>query len=136
MKISVLPTVSSTNSFVREQANNGAAPNSLVVANEQTAGRGRVGRSFYSPKDTGVYMSLLLRPKQYSAEQAVSITTMAAVAVCEAIEAVSGEKAEIKWVNDIFVRGKKVCGILTEGSFGLESGMLEYAVLGKLIRKS
>ncbi len=130
MKISVLPTVSSTNSFVREQANNGAAPNSLVVANEQTAGRGRVGRSFYSPKDTGVYMSLLLRPKQYSAEQAVSITTMAAVAVCEAIEAVSGEKAEIKWVNDIFVRGKKVCGILTEGSFGLESGMLEYAVLG------
>lgn len=55
---------------------------------------------------------------------------MAAVAVCEAIEAVSGEKAQIKWVNDIYVRGRKVCGILTEGSFGLESGLLEYAVLG------
>lgn len=84
----------------------------------------------FSPKDTGIYMSLLLRPENYSAKQAVRITTMAAVAMCEAIEAVFDEKAEIKWVNDIFVRGKKVCGILTEGSFNLESGLLDYAVLG------
>ena len=102
----------------------------MVLANEQTAGRGRSSRSFFSPKDTGIYMSLLLRPGNYSAKQAVRITTMAAVAICEAIEAVSDEKAEIKWVNDIFVRGKKVCGILTEGSFNLESGLLDYAVLG------
>lgn len=58
------------------------------------------------------------------------ITTMAAVAMCEAIEAVSEEEAAIKWVNDIFVRGRKVCGILTEGAFDIESGMMEYSVLG------
>lgn len=130
IEISVLPTTSSTNALVREKANAGVPEGYMILANEQTVGRGRVGRSFFSPKDTGVYMSLLLRPKNYSAEQAVRITTMAAVAICEAIEAISDEKAEIKWVNDIFVRGKKVCGILTEGSFSLESGLFEYAVLG------
>lgn len=130
MDISVLPKVSSSNSLVRDKANDGAAEWSMIIANEQTSGRGRIGRSFFSPKGTGVYMSLLLRPSDYSAEQSVRITTMAAVAVCEAVEEISGERAEIKWVNDIFVRGKKVCGILTEGSFGLESGLLEYAVLG------
>lgn len=128
--ISVRQTVSSTNSLVKEMANCGAPEGCMVLANEQTAGRGRMGRSFFSPQGTGVYMSLLLRPKDFSPEQAVRITTMAAVAMCEAIEAVSDEKAEIKWVNDVFVRGKKVCGILTEGSFGLENGLLEYVVLG------
>ena len=130
MKISVVDTTSSTNAVVREKANSGMAEGYMVIANEQTAGRGRLSRSFFSPKDTGIYMSLLLRPKNYSAKQAVRITTMAAVAMCEAIETVSDEKAEIKWVNDIFVRGEKVCGILTEGSFNLESGLLDYAVLG------
>ncbi len=130
LNISVLPSASSTNALLREEANRGAKEGRLIVANGQTCGRGRGGRRFFSPEDTGVYLSLLLRPENYAAQQAVRITTMAAVAACEAIEEVSGEKAEIKWVNDIFVRGKKVCGILTEGSFGLESGLLEYAVLG------
>lgn len=128
--ITVLPVVSSTNALVREKAAAGAAEGCMILANEQTSGRGRLGRNFFSPRDTGIYMSLLLRPDHYSADQAVRITTMAAVAMCEAIEAVSDEKAEIKWVNDIYVRGKKVCGILTEGSFNLENGLLEYAVLG------
>lgn len=128
--ISVLQTASSTNALVRDQANSGVPEGCMILANEQTCGRGRLGRSFFSPRDTGIYMSLLLRPKNYTGEQAVRITTMAAVAICEAIEAVSDQKAEIKWVNDIYVRGKKVCGILTEGSFNLESGLLEYAVLG------
>lgn len=128
--ISVLTTVSSTNALVREKADSGKEEGYLVISNAQSAGRGRLGRSFFSPQDMGVYMSLLLRPENYSAEQAVRITTMAAVAMCEAIEAVSGEKAQIKWVNDIYVRGKKVCGILTEGAFGFENGLLEYAVLG------
>ena len=75
-------------------------------------------------------MSTLLRPKGYSSHEALNITTMAAVAMCDAITAVSGEKAEIKWVNDIYMRGKKVCGILTEGALDMESNMLEYAVLG------
>lgn len=130
MDITVLSETESTNAVLREKANEGAKEGCLVLANEQTMGRGRLGRSFYSPKNSGIYMSLLLRPANYSAEHAVRVTTMAAVAMCEAIEKVSDEKASIKWVNDIFVRGKKVCGILTEGSFGFESGMLEYAVLG------
>lgn len=130
LDISVLLTVDSTNVLVREKANSGLAEGYTVIANEQTAGRGRYGRKFFSPNGTGVYLSMLLRPFHYSASQAVRITTIAAVAMCEAIEETSGEKAQIKWVNDIYVRGKKVCGILTEASFGLESGLLEYAVLG------
>lgn len=130
LDVSVLLTVDSTNALVREKANSGLAEGYTVIANEQTAGRGRYGRKFFSPNGTGVYLSLLLRPFHYSAGQAVRITTIAAVAMCEAIEETAGEKAQIKWVNDIYVRGKKVCGILTEASFGLESGLLEYAVLG------
>ena len=130
MEICVTDIVESTNVSVRDKANMGKPEGYMILANEQTAGRGRLSRSFFSPKDTGVYMSLLLRPGNYSAKQAVRITTMAAVAMCEAIETVSDEKAEIKWVNDIFVHGKKVCGILTEGSFNLESGLLDYVVLG------
>lgn len=130
MKICAADIVESTNALLRDKANLGEPEGYMILANEQIAGRGRASRSFFSPKDTGIYMSLLLRPENCPAEQAVRITTMAAVAVCEAIEAVSDEKAEIKWVNDIFVRGKKVCGILTEGSFNLENGLLDYAVLG------
>ncbi|MGN0166194.1 MAG: biotin--[acetyl-CoA-carboxylase] ligase [Lachnospiraceae bacterium] len=126
----VLQTTDSTNSLVREAANQGAPQGYTVIAGEQKKGRGRYGRNFFSPDGTGVYMSVLLRPYRCSGIQATRITTMAAVAMCEAIEETTGESARIKWVNDIFVKGKKVCGILTEASFGLESGMLEYAVLG------
>lgn len=130
LQIEVFPTVSSTNLLLRERATAGAPQGCTILANAQTQGRGRIGRSFYSPSDTGIYLSLLLRPKTYTPEQAVKLTTMAAVAGCEAIEKVSGRQAQIKWVNDIFMDGKKVCGILTEASFGLESGHLDYAVLG------
>lgn len=132
LKITVLPTTSSTNSFLREQAADGVPAGCVVLANEQTAGRGRSGRKFFSPAETGIYMSLLLRPENCETKQALQITTMAAVAVCQAIDTLSdsGEKAQIKWVNDIYLHGKKVCGILTEGSLSLENGMLEYAVLG------
>lgn len=130
MEILVLPTVASTNASVREKADYGVQEGYTVISNEQTAGRGRFGRAFYSPPGTGLYMSTLLRPKYDSSHQAVNITTMAAVAMCESIEAVSSEKTQIKWVNDIYVRSKKVCGILTEAALGIENGMLEYAVLG------
>lgn len=129
-EICVMDVAESTNASVRDKANMGKPEGYMILANEQTAGRGRLGRSFFSPKDTGIYMSLLLRPGNCSSKQAARITTMAALAICEAIEEVSEEKAEIKWVNDVFVRGKKVCGILTEGAFNLESGLLDYAVLG------
>lgn len=130
MELTVLPAAPSTNTLLREKADQGYPEGYTVISNAQTEGRGRYGRRFYSPEDTGLYMSILLRPARYTARQAARLTALAAVAMCEAIEAVSGQRAGIKWVNDIFVRGKKVCGILTEGSFGLESGTLEYAVLG------
>ncbi len=124
--------VESTNTLVKEQAVLGAKEGYTVIANRQTKGRGRVGRTFFSPSNTGLYMSLLLRPEEYGAKDAVRITTMAAVAVCEALEVVMEDcehRPQIKWVNDIFLGKKKVCGILTEGSFD-SKGMLEYAVLG------
>ena len=130
MELQVVTTLRSTNEILREKAACGVKEGCTLIANQQTSGRGRSGRSFFSPPDTGIYMSLLLRPVQYSAQQAVKLTTMAAVAACEAIEEVSEETAMIKWVNDIYVNGKKVSGILTEGAFGLEDGYLEYAVLG------
>ncbi|MBR5319774.1 MAG: biotin--[Peptococcaceae bacterium] len=130
VEINVLPVVHSTNTLVREKAAAGAPEGYFAIANNQTNGRGRSGRSFFSPADTGIYMSLLLRPPCYSSRQAMKLTTMAAAAACEAIEAVSGEPAQIKWVNDIYIAGKKVGGILTEAAFGLEDGLLEYAVLG------
>lgn len=130
IELNVFPTLVSTNTLAREKAMSGSPDGYTIISNCQTNGRGRNGRSFYSPADTGIYMSLILRPYHCSSQQAVRLTTMAAVAACEAIEAVSGKDAKIKWVNDIFIDGKKVCGILTEASFGLEDGFLEYAVLG------
>ena len=128
--IHVLSSVVSTNSLVREKANESAAEGYTVIANEQTGGRGRNGRIFYSPRDTGAYLSILLRPADWTAAQSLQITTMAAVAMCDAIGKFSDKQPQIKWVNDIFLNGKKVCGILTEGAFSMESGMLDYAILG------
>lgn len=130
LELHVLPTVESTNALLRERANAGAGEGYVILAGSQTKGRGRLGRSFYSPADSGLYLSLLLRPAGWSPAQAVRVTTMAAVAACQAIEAVSGREAAIKWVNDIFMDGRKVSGILTEGSFNLEIGSLDYIILG------
>ncbi len=128
--INVYTVTDSTNIRVREAALSGAAEGFAAIAGSQTAGRGRLGRSFYSPSGTGLYLSLLLRPSSLPSKQTIKVTTLAAVAACEAIEAVSDRKAEIKWVNDIFIDGKKVSGILTEASFSLESDTAEYVILG------
>lgn len=130
MKLEVLSTVPSTNALVREKAIEAFPEGYTVISNEQTAGRGRYGRTFFSPRDTGLYMSILLRPIHDSAQQAARLTVVAAAAMCRTIEEISGEPAQIKWVNDIYVRGKKVCGILTEASFSLETGSPEYVILG------
>lgn len=128
--IEVLKCVTSTNTVLKERAVGGASHGSVLIAEEQSAGRGRRGnRSFSSPRGSGLYMSILLRPN-LSAEETLFLTTLTAVAVSEAIEEVSGRAAQIKWVNDIFCGGKKVCGILTEGSFDMESGSLDFAVVG------
>ena len=129
LDIEVRETVTSTNALLKEKAALGAPEGTVLVALSQTAGRGRFTRKFFSPADSGIYMSILLRP-HISAESATLITTAAAIAVAEAAEKLSGRKTGIKWVNDVLIEGKKICGILTEASLDIESGALDYAVLG------
>lgn len=127
--IHVFKTIESTNLTAKKMALEGAPEGTVIIAEEQTKGRGRMGRSFYSPLSRGIYMSIILKPR-FDASQAVLITTAASVAVCRAIERVTGISCTIKWVNDIYARGKKVCGILTEAVTDFESGQIEYIVLG------
>lgn len=101
----------------------------VFAAVTQTAGRGRLGRSFYSPPNSGLYISFLLHPN-VTAESAVVLTTAASVCVCEAIESVTGAETRIKWVNDIYLGDKKVCGILTEAVTDFESGGVESVIIG------
>ena len=128
-KKTYLSEIDSTNRYLKELAATGAPEGTVVIANKQSAGRGRLGRSFFSPEEKGIYMSILLRP-EIELERAVLITSMAAVAVARAVERVSTIPAQIKWVNDIFINRKKVCGILTEAGINTEKGSLDYAVLG------
>jgi len=125
----VFAELPSTNALLRQRAEEGAPEGTLLVTERQTAGRGRFGRVFHSPPGGGIYMSLILRPS-FCAQDALSITTTAAVAVCRAIETHCGVKAQIKWVNDVFCHGKKVCGIATEAALDMETGGLHYAILG------
>lgn len=127
--LQVHQSVTSTNTIAKEMAADGASEGTVIIAREQTEGRGRMGRTFYSPGVTGIYFSIILRPK-LSIEDSLRITTACAVAVSKAIEQIAGVEAKIKWVNDIFVNDKKVCGILTEASLNFENGGLEYAVVG------
>ena len=134
--LEVFDSIDSTNTYLKQNAAKYTAEESFrsgiwhaAVAGSQSAGRGRMGRSFVSPAGSGVYLSVLLKP-HLPAEKAVSITTAAAVAACLAIERCTGEEPQIKWVNDVFLRGKKTCGILTEASIDLESGGLDWAVMG------
>ncbi len=118
-------TVTSTNTLLKQQAKD-LSHGTVMVADNQTEGRGRMGRSFYSPDETGVYMSILL--KKDFGKNPTLVTTLTAVAVMKAIEKVTGKKAQVKWVNDILIDGKKVCGILTEGAFS--GNELEYMIVG------
>ena len=128
LDVQAVDCVPSTNDVLKAAAENGAKEGMVIIAKEQSKGKGRLGRSFFSP-NSGIYMSILLRPK-ISASESLMITTCAAVAVCEAIEKVCGKNCGIKWVNDIFLNGLKVCGILTEASVDFETSGLQYAVLG------
>ena len=129
-QITFAPSVGSTNTVLRALAEQGAPEGTVVIADEQTGGRGRMGRAFYSPAGSGIYLSLLLRPVNAEPRQTVTLTAAAAVALCQAIEAVSESRPQIKWVNDIYLNSKKVSGILSEAAFGLESGLPEYVVVG------
>ena len=129
LNLKVFRSVPSTNTLLRQMAEEGAEEGTVLLAEEQTAGRGRRNRRFYSPPGSGLYLSLLLRPKM-SASEATRLTVCAAVAAAEAIEELTGQRTGIKWVNDILLNGRKVCGILTEGSVNAETGELNYAVVG------
>ncbi len=128
-EITVKKTVSSTNNIAKDLAHQGAKEGTVLISEEQTAGKGRLGKSFYSPSQTGLYMSIILRP-QLTASQSLLITAAASVAVARVVENISGVRAKIKWVNDIYCNNKKVSGILTEASFNVENNGIEFIVLG------
>lgn len=121
--------VTSTNDVLKERAAAGAGEGLVAAAVSQTKGKGRMGRSFESPKNSGLYFSLLLRP-DIPLEETTLLTVAAAVAVCRAVESISDIKPEIKWVNDVYVDGKKTTGILTEAAFNGEMSSLDYVIVG------
>ena len=126
--IVVYKTIASTNSEAKLLAVQNAAHGTTVISEEQTKGRGRFGRDFFSPSDSGIYM-IILKPK-LNIENSVLVTTAAAVAVCHAIDKYSHDVPMIKWVNDIFIGDRKVCGILTEAVTNFESGMTDSVIVG------
>ncbi|MBE7023798.1 MAG: biotin--[acetyl-CoA-carboxylase] ligase [Ruminococcaceae bacterium] len=126
-KLIILETIDSTNHYAKELAVQGAKHNTVVLANHQTAGRGRLGRSFFSPSDTGLYMSIILKPELVSLNSAL-FTIAAGVSVCRAIKQTCQMMPQIKWVNDIFINGRKICGILAESSS--HSGNIDYIIVG------
>ncbi len=135
-----LASVDSTNTYAKGLALSSGAHGTLVTADRQTAGRGRRGRSFFSPPGTGLYMSLILRP-HIELERFQTVTIAAAVAVCRTIESLTCRRPRIKWVNDIYLEetngldgadgeARKICGILTEVVSDVESGAIESVVVG------
>ena len=129
ISISTYKTINSTNTEAKLQALQGASHGTVIVSEEQTSGRGRMGRTFYSPSNSGIYMSIILKPT-LSINDSVLITTAAATAVCMAIDKFTELEAKIKWVNDIYINNKKVCGILTEAVTDAESKTINSIIVG------
>lgn len=129
VKIEYIPNVTSTNDIIMEYGRKGIEEFIAVVADSQSSGRGRKGRIFYSPDNAGTYFSILLRPN-INFSESLYITTAAAAAVTEALKQLYNMDTEIKWVNDVYYNGRKICGILTEAHIDMESGTVDYAALG------
>lgn len=127
--VRVFSVIDSTNTEAKRALTSGLCGNALFVADEQTAGRGRRGRSFYSPKTHGIYFSCVLHP-EVSLADSTAITSACAVAVCDALKNATKKDPKIKWVNDIFIDNLKVCGILTEAVSDFESGRVESVIVG------
>ena len=121
-------TIDSTNTKAKEMAINGAPHGTTILADHQTGGRGRMGRSFHSPAGSGIYLSLILRPK-CPARDLLHLTCAVAVAAADGIQAVTGLRPGIKWTNDLVVKQEKLGGILTELSLD-SNGNVEYAIVG------
>lgn len=121
-------SIESTNTTAKDLARQGAPNGTVLIADHQTCGRGRRGRSFHSPAGAGIYMSVILRP-QCLPTQIMHLTCAAAVAACDAVEAAAGIRPGIKWTNDLVFGKRKIAGILTELSMA-STGALDYAIIG------
>ena len=124
----ILEETDSTNNYAKKLAQNGEPSGTIVIAKTQTAGKGRLGRSFCSPSGTGLYMSIILR-LDYDLETVSLLTSCMSVAASNAIDRLYGTDMKIKWVNDLYLNGKKICGILTESAVN-SSGRSDFAVVG------
>lgn len=122
-------SIHSTNTQAKELARQGAPHGTVLIAQEQTKGRGRLGRSFHSPEGLGIYLSVILRPN-CKADKLMHLTCAAAVAMCNAVEQRCGIRPGVKWINDLVLQGKKLGGILTELSIDPKTGLAEYAIIG------
>jgi BirA family biotin operon repressor/biotin-[acetyl-CoA-carboxylase] ligase len=129
--IDIYKIIDSTNTFAKSLAVLGAAHGKTIISDLQSTGRGQTGHDFFSPAGSSIYMSVIIRPN-FGAEDTTLITTATAVAVTDAISEVCGISTGIKWVNDIYSlrTSRKLCGILAEASVGMETSILEYAVIG------
>ena len=127
-KIYIYDSLGSTNDHAKHLASDGASHGTVVLAKEQTSGKGRLGRSFFSPKD-GIYLSLIIKP-DFDLDKSVLVTAAAAVSAAEAIQEITGYETAIKWVNDVYIGNKKVCGILTEGVTNFTTGQIDSIIVG------
>lgn len=127
--IIVLKTVDSTNTYAKKTAADGGKNGTIIIAETQTAGRGRRGNGFYSPMGTGLYMTVILRPEFFTSDTDL-VTICAGCAVCMAIESLTDKKPLIKWVNDVYLDGKKICGILSEVTTDFEAKRIDSIVVG------
>ena len=121
--------IPSTNDMAKALAVQGAPAGTVVTANSQTAGRGRLGRSFHAPKGLGVYLSVILRP-DCTPDRIMHLTCAVAEAMCDAVESYTGCRPQIKWTNDLVADGKKLGGVLTELSVNPATGKVEWVVAG------
>lgn len=127
--IHIFDEVGSTNTLAKELGAKGAPSGTVLIADRQTGGRGRLGRSFLSPGDMGMYFTLILRP-ECRPQELMHLTCAVAVAMCDAVEAAFGFRPGIKWTNDLVVGTKKLGGILTELTLNPKNGMVDCAILG------
>lgn len=129
-QIHVFGEVDSTNRVAKEMALANADHGTVVIADSQTAGRGRYGRSFCSPPGSGLYMSVILHPDQLRLPALSLLMPFAALAVCQVAEQFTQDRLQIKWINDVYLGGRKICGIMTEAASDFESGTVQWVVLG------
>lgn len=128
-KIFIYESIDSTNSEAKRRAMAGAVSGTVVIAEEQTAGKGRLGRSFSSPKQGGLYISFIIKPEQFN-NRSLLLTLAGSVCACRAIERTTGLQPKIKWVNDLYLDNKKISGILTEAIMNFENGEIESIIIG------